>query len=663
MASPPPPAVGSPPDPPSPAGMEELGQAFDFEDSEEEEEEEGEDEDSDSGADPGVDPRADPGADIALQAPPRRRRPPSSEGLEPETKEGIPAQVSNGEAGGDSQIRTRTWKRESICRGERFSFPEVEDEVIYDDVPCEGLDVEQDGAGLIYAEVQRGEGTRLGQDLGWSSSEFESYSEGESGEESRPESRRDAEPAKLRAAFQPKVSQLMRAARSGTKDGLERTRMAVLRRVTFLQRRDGPGDGERRRSAAEAEKPPRSRRSSRVSLEQPGAGDSEEEDTGFLEVTVSDMRHPPPELGPAPEGLSPQQVLRRHILGSIVQSERSYVDSLKRILQDYRNPLLEMEPKVLSARKCQVVFFRLKEILQCHSMFQIALASRVAEWDSNEKIGDLFVASFSKSMVLDVYSDYVNNFTTAMSLIKKACLTKPAFLDFLKKRQMASADRVTLYGLMVKPIQRFPQFILLLQDMLKNTPRGHADRLSLQLALTELETLAEKLNEQKRLADQVAEMQQLSKSISDRSSFNKLLSSGQRQLLLCETLTETVYGDRGQLLKSKERKVFLLSDLLVCANVNFKPVPAGGQLEISSLTFWGSRMVGQLEISSLVPLGPKYVLKWSTALPQVQVVENLNMTVAQDWCLALQRMMKVKEEEIHSANKCRLRLLLPGKPD
>ncbi|NXP72137.1 ARGAL protein, partial [Ramphastos sulfuratus] len=571
---------------------------------------------------------------------------------------------------------------------EHFEFPPVEDDVIYDDVPCETLDADQDGLGtkhsLIYEEVQRGEGPRLAEDLGWSSSEFESYSE-DSGEESKPE----AEPTKHRASFQPKLSpdlnrlkeryartkrdilalrvggrdmqelkqkydwkmtQLMKAAKSGTKDGLEKTKIAVMRKVTFLHRKEAPGD-------------------------------SEEEDTGFLEVTVSDMKHPPPELGPMPEGLSPQQVVRRHILGSIVQSERSYVDSLKRILQDYRNTLMEMEPKVLSARKCQVVFFRLKEILQCHSMFQIALASRVAEWDSAEKIGDLFVASFSKSMVLDVYSDYVNNFTTAMSLIKKACLTKPAFLDFLK-------------------------------DMLKNTPKGHADRLSLQLALTELETLAEKLNEQKRLADQVAEIQQLSKSISDRSSLNKMLSSGQRQLLLCETLTETVYGDRGQLIKSKERKVFLLNDMLVCANINFK---------------------GQLEISSLVPLGPKYVVKWSTALPQVQVVEvgqesgaydkdnvvihnagarkhapsgqashnkvylgpprlfqelqdlqkdlavveqitllistlhgtyqNLNMTVAQDWCLALQRMMKVKEEEIQSANKCRLRLLLPGKPD
>ncbi|XP_015983767.1 rho guanine nucleotide exchange factor 10-like protein isoform X6 [Rousettus aegyptiacus] len=446
------------------------------------------------------------------------------------------------------------------------------------------------------------------------------------------------------------------------------------------------------------------------------SGDSEEEDMGLLEVSVTDLKPPAPELGPMPDGLSPQQVVRRHILGSIVQSEGSYVESLKRVLQDYRNPLMEMEPKALSARKCQVVFFRVKEILHCHSMFQIALSSRVAEWDSTEKIGDLFVASFSKSMVLDVYSDYVNNFTNAMSIIKKACLTKPAFLEFLKRRQVCSSDRVTLYGLMVKPIQRFPQFILLLQDMLKNTPRGHPDRLSLQLALTELETLAEKLNEQKRLADQVAEIQQLTKSVSDRSSLNKLLTSGQRQLLLCETLTETVYGDRGQLIKSKERRVFLLNDMLVCANINFKP----------------ANHRGQLEISSLVPLGPKYVVKWNTALPQVQVVEvgqeggsydkdnvliqhagakkasaacqaqnkvyfgpprlfqelqdlqkdlavveqitllistlhgtyqNLNMTVAQDWCLALQRLMRVKEEEIHSANKCRLRLLLPGKPD
>ncbi|NP_001414676.1 rho guanine nucleotide exchange factor 10-like protein isoform X2 [Rattus norvegicus] len=671
---PPQPAIGDPLAPrapgPSPEVEEDSGEAFEFDDSDDEE-------DTNTGlVVPGLAPERDTEPSlICFDTVPSSDLDPAA--APPQTE--APTVVSNGDAVGAalSGVRHSSWKRKSSRRIDRFTFPALEEDVIYDDVPCESPDAHQPGAerSLLYEDVHRAGAPREAEDLGWSSSEFESYSE-DSGEETKPE----AEPTKHRGSFQPKMTQLMKAAKSGTRDGLEKTRMAVMRKVSFLHRKDT-------------------------------LGDSEEEDMGLLEVGVTDIKPPAPELGPMPEGLSPQQVVRRHILGSIVQSEGSYVESLKRILQDYRNPLMEMEPKALSARKCQMVFFRVKEILHCHSMFQIALSSRVAEWDSTEKIGDLFVASFSKSMVLDVYSDYVNNFTNAMTIIKKACLTKPAFLEFLKRRQVCSTDRVTLYGLMVKPVQRFPQFILLLQDMLKNTPRGHPDRLSLQLALTELETLAEKLNEQKRLADQVAEIQQLTKSVSDRSSLNKLLTSGQRQLLLCETLTETVYGDRGQLIKSKERRVFLLNDMLVCANINFK---------------------GQLEISSLVPLGPKYVVKWNTALPQVQVVEvgqdggaydkdnlliqhagakkataagqaqnkvylgpprlfqelqdlqkdlavveqitllistlhgtyqNLNMTVAQDWCLALQRLMRVKEEEIHSANKCRLRLLLPGKPD
>ncbi|XP_067328837.1 rho guanine nucleotide exchange factor 10-like protein isoform X5 [Anolis sagrei] len=768
---------------------EDAGEAFDFEESEEEEDEE---EDGTrlvvSGA------RMELGCRGALQDPPPRRRSSVSDDLEPldeweaeealledrnplltssdsgshldpfgsQTQSDVLGFVSNGDVGTpQTGTRAYSWKRKSFRRtkstGGQVVPAAAEEDVIYDDVPYENVEPEHRDSdrNLIYEDVPHdNKEPPEAEDLGWSSSEFESYSE-----DSADENKLEAEPAKPKVSFQPKqlspdlhrlkerysrtkrdilalkvggrdmqelkqrydckMTQLMKAAKSGTKDGLEKTKIAMIR--TFLHKKETPGDGEPSRSTPDVGRKRSLSWTGELSRAQkPGSeiGDSEEEELGFLEVQETDMKQLLPELGPMPEGLSPQQVIRRHILGSIVQSERSYVDSLRRILQDYRNPLMEMEPKVLSARKCQVVFFRVKEILQCHSMFQIALSSRVAEWDTAEKIGDLFVASFSKSMVLDVYSEYVNNFTGAMSLIKKACLTKPAFLEFLKKRQMGSVDRVTLYGLMVKPIQRFPQFILLLQDMLKNTPKGHADRLSLQLALTELETLAEKLNEQKRLADQLAEIQQLTKSISDRSSLHKLLTSGQRQLLLCETLTETVYGDRGQLIKSKERKVFLLNDMLVCANINFK---------------------GQLEISSLVPLGPKYIVKWNAALPQVQVVEvgqegsggnsaaqekdhlvvqnvaskrhmpssqasthnkvylgpprlfqelqdlqkdlavveqitllistlhgtyqNLNMTVAQDWCLALQRLVRVKEEEIHSANKCRLRLLLPGKPD
>lgn len=61
-----------------------------------------------------------------------------------------------------------------------------------------------------------------------------------------------------------------------------------------------------------------------------------------------------------------------------------------------------------------------------------------------------------------------------------------------------------------------PSASFLQKDMLKNTPRGHPDRLPLQMALTELETLAEKLNERKRDADQRCEIKQIAKAINER---------------------------------------------------------------------------------------------------------------------------------------------------
>lgn len=61
--------------------------------------------------------------------------------------------------------------------------------------------------------------------------------------------------------------------------------------------------------------------------------------------------------------------------------------------QQYEKPLAEIEPRLLSDRKCKVVFYRIREILQCHALFQMALASRVSDWDELEMIGDVFVAS------------------------------------------------------------------------------------------------------------------------------------------------------------------------------------------------------------------------------------------------------------------------------
>ncbi|TKS70795.1 Rho guanine nucleotide exchange factor 10-like protein [Collichthys lucidus] len=490
---------------------------------------------------------------------------------------------------------------EALCVAEAEPQTVEASEVIYDDVPSEDpLSPDED---MIYEDVQRDSGPP-GADNGWSSSEFESYEEQSDNETKQPtRSKLSPEVRRLRERcaktkrelamrlsgkhnYDIKVQQLMKAARSGTKDGLEKTKIAVMRKVSFLQRKD--------------------------QLE-------EEDDAGYLDVAVSEEKHPPPQLSPMPEGLTSHQVVRRHILGSIIQSERSYLESLRRILQ------------------------------------------------------------FSKSMVLDVYSDYVNNFTNAMALIKKACMSKPTFLEFLKKKQASSVDRITLYGLMVKPIQRFPQFILLLQDMLKNTPKGHVDRLPLQLALTELEMLAEKLNEQKRVADQIAETQQLARSVSDRL-LSKQLNSEQGSLVLCETLIETVYGGlRISAAWSQFGPKYTMKWSAPLQQVQVVEVgQEGSQNKDTFFQQSGVKRPSSVCTSGKAILGPPRLYQELQELQHdLSVVEevtllvgtlqgmyqNLNTTVAQDWCLALQRLIRIKEEQIQSANKCRLRLQVPGRPD
>ncbi|XP_071998431.1 rho guanine nucleotide exchange factor 10 isoform X2 [Engystomops pustulosus] len=587
------------------------------------------------------------------------------------------------------------------------------DEVIYDDVPRENSDSATDPEEMIYDDVENGEEAgNSSVDYGWSSSEFESYDEQSDSEAKhgvpnsflRGGSKRHlsqdltrikqhyerkmkdlvankvggVEIQQLKQKHELKVQRLVKAAKDGTKDGLEKTKAAVKKGRSYI------------------------RTKSFVLHDRKSVCIEDDESNLFIDV---DCVHTEAIMSPMPEGLTQQQVVRRYILGSIVESEKNYVDSLKRILENYEKPLCDMEPKLLSERKLKIVFYRIKEILQCHSLFQIALASRVSEWDTTERIGDVFVASFSKSMVLDAYSEYVNNFSTAVGVLRKTCATKPAFLEFLKS-QDCSPDRITLYGLMMKPIQRFPQFILLLQDMLKNTIKGHPDRLPLQMALTELETLADKLNERKRDADQRCEIKQIAKAMNERY-LNKLLSNGSRYLIRSDDMVETVYNEKGEILKTKQRRLFMLNDVLMCATANSRSSNEGSNVATSQ----------------------KYLLKWSVPLGHVEVIEygeseeqgnpsrfsslhaaekvvcvkpnklymgpgqlyhdlqnllhdldvvnqisqltsqlrgnyqNLNPAVAQDWSSGLQRLIMKKENEIRAADRCRIQLQLPGKHD
>ncbi|XP_021694780.1 rho guanine nucleotide exchange factor 10 isoform X2 [Aedes aegypti] len=312
----------------------------------------------------------------------------------------------------------------------------------------------------------------------------------------------------------------------------------------------------------------------------------------------------PVALPPAPSGMTQQQLKRRHIVAAIIHSENSYVASLQRLVNEYKRPLEESNPPILNPTKTAILFHRLPEILQLHTLFRISLADYIQSWDAEEKIGDVFVATFSKSLVLDVYSGFINNFSIAMDLARMEAKRKSALSDFFKVKQISAHDRLSFFGLMVKPVQRFPQFILFLQDLLKYTPQGHHDRMSLQLALTQLESLAEMLNERKREAEQFQAFKEMLENISGTFNIRSLVSGGTsdntinstttRYLLREDNVTQLEFNQSGSVVKSKKRRLLLLNDKVLCVSVAPKQSHEFGSSE--KLTFKWMHPVQDVEI-------------------------------------------------------------------
>ncbi|XP_061716107.1 rho guanine nucleotide exchange factor 10 [Cydia pomonella] len=307
-----------------------------------------------------------------------------------------------------------------------------------------------------------------------------------------------------------------------------------------------------------------------------------EEDLFSCGGEVRGGRVAPPSLAPPPDALTAVQLRRRHVVAAIIHSENSYVATLQRLVNDYKKPLEESSPAILNASKIQTLFHRLPDILQCHLHFRTALADCARTWDRDEKIGEVFLNAFSKAVVLDVYSDFINNFSVAMELAKMESKRKSALADFFKVKQISAHDRLSFFGLMVKPVQRFPQFIMFLQDLLKHTPPGHADRVALQRALTRLEALADALNERKREAERTqafrAALRRLTRGGvtgaggaggAARFGAARLLASraDKRHLLRQDDLTQLEFNQSGALSKCKPRRLLLLNDLVVCVSV------------------------------------------------------------------------------------------------
>jgi len=245
----------------------------------------------------------------------------------------------------------------------------------------------------------------------------------------------------------------------------------------------------------------------------------------------------------------PETELRRfNIIFEMYTTEKSYNNSLQKIIKLYLQPIKDneapIEPKYIPR-----IFANIEEISTVSAQFFSELEAAVKNWEAGHTIGQFWAQLIPN---LGIYNDYMKNHHTTIVTINNLMERKHvvAWLQ-ANKDEAAGLD---FLALLIMPVQRILRYKLLLEDLLKNTPEGHPDHEQLSSSLKNILDLAGNVNE----------------SIKAEENYKKLCSI-QRNFV--GNVKNIVVDDRkficeGPLYKvcrksSKFRWVFLFSDALV----------------------------------------------------------------------------------------------------
>ncbi|XP_034072923.1 epithelial cell-transforming sequence 2 oncogene-like isoform X2 [Gymnodraco acuticeps] len=212
-------------------------------------------------------------------------------------------------------------------------------------------------------------------------------------------------------------------------------------------------------------------------------------------------------------------------------SECLYLGRLGAVLKVYQEPLtaaLNSNRAILSYNDIRMVLSPVTQILELNRVFQVDLEARLQQWGAEQCVGDVLVKLCSK---LRVYTNYLNNYTTAIHTIDKCRETKPPFRAFLKRADRTlSTHMLSLQELLLCPLWRIQEYVTLLQALCLHTHTAHPDHTHLSSALNTLVTFREFTQKLKRNSERDRLIEQTQQMIQGCPN----LSEGNRQLIITQ---------------------------------------------------------------------------------------------------------------------------------
>uniref|UniRef100_A0A671XZK4 FYVE, RhoGEF and PH domain containing 6 n=1 Tax=Sparus aurata TaxID=8175 RepID=A0A671XZK4_SPAAU len=184
-------------------------------------------------------------------------------------------------------------------------------------------------------------------------------------------------------------------------------------------------------------------------------------------------------------------------------------------LQDFRDAVSQASRQsgkpVIEERLLNQILYSLPQLYELNQDLLRELKQRVANWDDSAQLADIFL---KKGPYLKMYSTYIREYDKNVAVLEEQSKKNPAFGAVVREFEASPrCANLALRHYLLKPVQRIPQYQLLLTDYLKNLSEDSEDYKDTQAALAIVKEVANHANDIMKQGDNFQKLIQVQCSL------------------------------------------------------------------------------------------------------------------------------------------------------
>ncbi|KAM6185440.1 pleckstrin homology domain-containing family G member 1 isoform 2-T2 [Rhynchocyon petersi] len=262
---------------------------------------------------------------------------------------------------------------------------------------------------------------------------------------------------------------------------------------------------------------------------------------------------------------SPKLLYVDRVVQEILETERTYVQDLKSIVEDYLDCIRDQTKLPLGTEERAGLFGNIQDIYH----FNSELLQDLENCENDPvAIAECFV---SKSEEFHIYTQYCTNYPRSVAVLTE-CLRNKVLAKFFRERQEALRHSLPLGSYLLKPVQRILKYHLLLHEIENHLDKATDGYDVVLEAIDTMQRVAWHINDMKRKHEHAVRLQEIQSLLTnwkgpDLTSYGELVLEGTFRIQRAKNERTLFLFDRLLLITKKRDDTFTYKAHILCGNL------------------------------------------------------------------------------------------------